>query len=316
MNLLSALFVLIIAFWNSPQGIFTQHVTNPKASVLDVAARQAFLKAASCPLLLAAKAALRSCLQLAPVPAPDGPMNIPHHYLSGSHGPVNPAEAIATKVYADFEERITAGMNQYVATGNLDEAKCALDQLDTWAKANALTDYDPNTNDNTQSWYQAEWTLASSGITMSVLVNEPSLDADKVDRVKQWLKSAAHKLLSFEKPGKVGNNHYYFRALAATSIGIVVSDDELYQHGVRVYKAAIGEIDQNGAFPLEMARHERATHYQVGPFPLFSGFLDLTPLIYLGLRSGAAHNHSGVRHPTRRRPLLLLGERPHLAGRH
>jgi len=165
-------------------------------------------------------------------------------------------------MYGKFEQRITAGMNQYVATGSHAEAQCALDQLDTWAKGNALTDYDPHDKDNTQSWYQAEWTLCAAGVTMSVLVNDAELDVAEQKRVAQWLDGAAHKLISYEKPGELGNNHHYWRALAATSIGIVGSDDALFQYGVSVFKQAIGQLDKNGAFPLEMDRHERSIHYQ------------------------------------------------------
>lgn len=101
-------------------------------------------------------------------------MDIPHHYLSGSNGPVNPAEAVATRPYAMFEGRITAGMNPYVATGSHSESACALAQLDAWAHAHALLDYDRE--ESSQAWYQVEWTLSSAGITESVLVNDTTLD--------------------------------------------------------------------------------------------------------------------------------------------
>jgi poly(beta-D-mannuronate) lyase len=242
--------------------LFAQHVTARKASVVDVPARIATLKSTSDPLLRSAIKGLSSCRDLPSVPAPVGPMVIPHHYLSGSHGPTNPAERQATRVYEAFEHRITAGMNQYLATGSHAEAQCSLDQLDTWAKANALTAYDAHDKDNTQSWYQAEWTLSSAGVTMSVLVNDPDLPLDEQKRVALWLDVAARRLIAFEKPGEEGNNHHYWRALAAISIGIVATDDKLFQFGINTYKQAIGQIDANGAFPLEMARHERAIHYQ------------------------------------------------------
>jgi len=257
-SLAAAIFAISCIVSNSE----AQHVSAHKASVLDLPARQAYLQATTSPLLLSAVKSLHSCLKLEPVTAPVGYMRIPHHYLSGSHGPTNPAEAAATVMYGKFEQRITAGMNQYVATGSHAEAQCALDQLDTWAKANALTDYDPHDKDNTQSWYQAEWTLCAAGVTMSVLVNDAALDIAEQKHVAQWLDGAAHKLISYEKPGELGNNHHYWRALAAISIGVVGSDDALFQYGVSVFKQAIGQLDKNGAFPLEMDRHERATHYQ------------------------------------------------------
>lgn len=240
--------------------LFAQHVSNPGASILDVPARQAFLKQSTAPLLRDAIAHLGSCTATPLVAAPTGPIEIPHHYMHGSNGPTNPAEAEATRAYSAFEQRITAGMNQFVATGNHAEAACALQQLDAWAQANALTNYDPKAW--SQSWYQAEWTLCSAGVTASVLKQDTTLDPAQQARVAAWLRSAAHTLISYEKPGELGNNHHYWRALAATSIGVLSSDDALFRFGADTFNQAVAQLDANGAFPLEMARHENAIHYQ------------------------------------------------------
>jgi len=240
--------------------LHAQHVSNPRASLIDVPERQKALANTTNPILLDAKAKLPSCLKLAPVPAPPTPIDIPRHYLNGSHGPVNPAEAVATRVYSQFENRITAGMNQYVSTGSEEEAQCALAQLDAWAQAKALLDYDPK--ESSQAWYQVEWTLSSAGVTDSVLAADNKLDRAKQKRVSAWLNTATHKLIAFEKPTENLNNHHYWRALAAISVGVLSSDDQLFQWGITAYKGAIDELDKNGAFPREMARNERASHYQ------------------------------------------------------
>ena len=248
---------LAVAFTLSALG---QHVADPRASVVDVRSRQATLRSTTDPLLSAAIQGLRSCVATPFVAAPVGRMNIPHHYLSGSNGPINPAEAVATHVYQMFEKRITAGMNRYLATGSQAESACVLAQLDGWAQAHALLDYDRQ--ESTQAWYQVEWTLSSAGITASVLVNDSTLDPIQKKRVIAWLDDVAHKDLSFEKPGDTNNNHHYWRALAATAVGVTASDNALFSFGIKTYQEAIAEIDANGAFPKEMARHENATHYQ------------------------------------------------------
>ena len=237
-----------------------QNVTASHASFIDVPARQAALVSTKDPLLLNAIHHLHSCVSTPPVPAPASPIDIPHHYLSGSSGPTNPAEAAATRVYADFEQRITSGMNQYLATGSQVEAACALAQLDTWAQTKALLDYDPKVS--SQAWYQVEWTLSSAGTTNSVLVNDATLDPAQQQRVTAWLDTAARNLISFEKPGESGNNHHYWRALAAISIGVTASDNKLFRFGIDTFKQAVDDIDSNGAFPREMARRENATRYQ------------------------------------------------------
>ena len=237
-----------------------QKISNPSASVLDAPARQGFLKTTTDARLRNAVAHLGSCTATPLVPAPAGEIQIPHHYMHGSNGPINPAEGEATRVYAAFEHRITSGMNQWVATGNQAEAQCALAQLDTWAQAKALTNYDPKAY--SQSWFQAEWSLSSAGVTDSVLKQDTALDAAQQERVAKWLRNAAHQLISYEKPGELGNNHHYWRALAAISIGVASNDNDLFRFGVNTFKEAVGQEDSNGAFPLEMARHENAIHYQ------------------------------------------------------
>jgi poly(beta-D-mannuronate) lyase len=253
-------FVVLVVTLTFARGLVGQHVSAPHASVVDVGARQAALKSTADPRLKAAMASLHTCVGTPLVPAPVGHINVPHHYLSGSHGPVNPAEAPVTRPYGLFEGRITAGMNQYLATGSGAEAACALDQMDAWAQGKALLDYDAK--ESTQAWFQVGWTLCAAGITDSVLVNDAGLDAEKQRRVTAWLDGAAHKLISFEKPGQPGNNLHYWRALAATAVGVTASDDKLFRFGVDTYKEAIGELDEQGALPREMERHERATHYQ------------------------------------------------------
>src|ERR1700761_1869172 len=79
-----------------------QKISNPAASIVDVPARQAFLKSTDDSLIRDAIAHLGSCTAMPLVPPPTGPMEIPHHYMHGSNGPINPAEAEATRTYGEF----------------------------------------------------------------------------------------------------------------------------------------------------------------------------------------------------------------------
>lgn len=237
-----------------------QKVSNPKASYIDVQQRHGQLAQTTDARTKSALASLNSCIALPAVQPPTGRMIIPPHYLNGSHGPTNPAEAAATRPYNNFERRVTAGMNQWLVTFNKAEAQCAQQQIDLWAQAGALLDYDPK--ESSQAWYQVEWTLSSAAIAESVLVNEPSLDPAQVKRDITWLNKVAHRIIDFDKAGKQTNNHHYWRGLAAVSTGVISSDDDLFKWGIAVFKQGIDELDERGALPQEMARHERAIHYQ------------------------------------------------------
>jgi hypothetical protein len=240
--------------------LHAQHISDPKASYIDVQQRHEQLAHNNDPRTAKAIASLASCTNLPMVQPPTGRMIIPHHYLNGSHGPTNPAEAAATKVYNGFERRVTAGMNQWLVTSSKDEAQCAQQQIDTWAQAGALLNYD--SKESSQAWYQVEWTLSSIAISESVLVNESSLDPVQVKRDIQWMNKVAHRTVDFDKAGKQTNNHHYWRGLAAVATGVISSDNGLFDWGIGVYKQGINELDQRGALPQEMARHERAIHYQ------------------------------------------------------
>jgi poly(beta-D-mannuronate) lyase len=237
-----------------------EQVSNPKASYIDVAARHAQLAANKDPRTATAIASLKSCIRLADVQPPTGRIIIPQRYLSGGHGPINPEEEKVTNLYHHFEERVTAGMNQWLVTSNKAEAQCAQQQIDSWARAATLLDYDPK--ESSQAWFQIEWTISAVAISESVLVNEPSLDPALVSRDIAWMNKVAHHTVDFDKAGTQTNNHHYWRGLAAVAVGVISSDNDLFTWGVNVYKQGINEIDARGAFPQEMARHERAIHYQ------------------------------------------------------
>jgi poly(beta-D-mannuronate) lyase len=252
--------VLLIALLVGVCQCRSQNVENPHASVVDVAVCQAKLLSTTDPLLLEATTGLPSSESIPFAPPPQGRMIIPKRYLSGSSGPINPDEGPATRPYRAFEERITAGAAQFLATGSHKESASALDQIDAWAKAGALLDY--SRDESQQAWFQVEWTLCSAAITESVLVNDPTLDPAKQREIASWLVAVCRRDLSFERIGDAGNNHLYWRALGAMAVGVTASQTDLFRHAILVYKGAIDEVDANGAFPKEMARHEYAIHYQ------------------------------------------------------
>jgi len=235
-------------------------VRDAHASFLDVGARQMELRNATSPRLKRAIEHLDSCVALPVIQPPQGRMVIPRHYLTGSAGPINPAEHEATVPYNAFERRITAGMNRFVATGDQKEADCAQQQIHMWAQANELLDYDPK--ESSQAWYQVEWTLSSTAVTESVLVNDAALDSTVLQQDKAWLNHVAHHMIDFEATHPAHNNHHAWRALGAVATGVVTKDDSLFQWGIDVYREEVDQIDARGAFPLEMQRKENSIHYQ------------------------------------------------------
>jgi poly(beta-D-mannuronate) lyase len=238
-------------------------VTSPSASFLDVSARRAEVAHATTPRVVEALSWKTGCANSDQPEPPAGRMIIPHHYLSGSNGPINPAENIATAPYRKLNDTVSNGASRYVATGDPAEAQCVANLLARWVAANALLDY--SYQESSQAWYQVEWTLSSISLSWSVVQTDANIPAAQRAAILGWMHKVTEYMLDQDPhPGDSTreNNHAYWRALCATSVGILTSDDKLYRRGLAQYVRAIGQINPDGSFPLEMARHENALHYQ------------------------------------------------------
>ncbi len=228
---------------------------DPDASFVDLAARRADLDVA----------AVRAALASAPVcavdaaPPPTGRMGLPHYYLNGTHGAVDPRYADAEAPYAAMWLAVSGGASRYAAFAEPAEAACVLAVLGRWADAEALLDY--SGRESQQAWFMVEWAASAAGVALSVVRAEPSLPRDRLAHVIAWLARVAHKQIA--DPVEVGccNNHAAWRGLMATAIGVVARDDRLFRYGVVQYRAEISRLTADGWWPLEMWRKDRALHY-------------------------------------------------------
>ncbi|HUB17102.1 MAG TPA: alginate lyase family protein [Acidobacteriaceae bacterium] len=262
---LCSVFVLAATFtsFGEKNPVQDARIVNPSASFLDVAARRAALATATNPRVLLALKSGHGCTNAEQPDPPVGRMVIPHHYLSGSNGPINPEEARATVPYQKLEEAVTDGAGRYVVTGDSAEAACVASLLMRWAAARALLHY--SYRESSQAWYQVEWTLSSVSLGWSVVESDPAISADQRREILQWMHDVTEYMFEQDphpdEPERE-NNHAYWRALCAASVGIMTDDNKLYRRALEQYVRAIGQMNSDGSLPLEMKRHENALHYQ------------------------------------------------------
>jgi poly(beta-D-mannuronate) lyase len=110
-----------------------------------------------------------------------------------------------------------------------------------------------------------EWTLSSVSLAWSVVETDPAIPTAQRTTILKWMHKVTEYMFEQDPhPDDTGreNNHAYWRALCATSVGILTSDEKLYRRGLAQYVRAIGQMNADGSLPLEMARHENALHYQ------------------------------------------------------
>jgi poly(beta-D-mannuronate) lyase len=254
------------------------HIVDPSASFIDVTARRAELASASDPRVLLALKHQHGCAASEQPDPPTGRMIIPHHYLTGSSGPINPLEAPATVPYQRLQQAVTDGASRYVATGDHAEATCVASLLARWAAAKTLLDY--SYRESSQAWYQVEWTLSSISLAYSIVQSDPAIPADQRKQILHWMHDVTVYMFDQDphpEDHARENNHAYWRALCGASVGILTNDNKLYRAALDQFARAIGQMNSDGSLPLEMARHENALHYQS---------FALTPLVMIAELAG------------------------------
>jgi poly(beta-D-mannuronate) lyase len=268
-------------------------VTNPDASFMDVSARRNELKGTASPRILAALKELKPC-DAGGAPPPHGKMFIPDRYLSGGHGTTNVKEHDASQPYYAVQNEAAHGANSYLVTGDPAQARCVLDVIDSWAQARALLDYNAS-DDPTPTFAEVGWTTASLALAYSVVEEDPSLDSHKKTESVKWLREVARRMKDGYHRGDAPankNNLSYWRGLAATAVGVISSDDELFKWGLAQYYRAIGQLDDVGAWPLEMARVELAVHYQSFALEPLVMIAELASRQGIDLYTFSSHGHA------------------------
>ncbi len=149
-----------------------------------------------------------------------------------------------------------------------------LDALTAWANGGALLTYAVGRLDSpalvaryrsNEAWNEVAFTTASIALSFSVVRSEPTLNQAKRARVVAWLDKVASKLIDEKMPfGRPAdeNGMRTWRGLAAAATGVVSADDKLFRWGLSQYRNAIDQLDDDGAWPLEMDRGPAALHGQ------------------------------------------------------
>lgn len=236
-------------------------VTDPTAGFFDVASRRAELAATRDHLLLREVAdvkALTPCATAEQIPVMDGSKPIPAFYedRDGWKAAITP--------YQDFETTVSQLAAQDLVAPGSDAALCLLKLLKRWADGNALKKIDAKLT-GLQTWFQVESTLFAAALSYSVVREDITGHTAEMRKVEAWLAAVARRHLATKgaRDGTCCNNHFYRRALYAATIGVLISDDELFRIGISAIYSALSEADAAGALPLEMKRQQYAAKYQV-----------------------------------------------------
>ncbi|PRY72781.1 alginate lyase family protein [Halomonas ventosae] len=235
-------------------------VTAPDAGYFDVAARMEELADTDNAILLQEIDDLSqgpSCQQLMEYEPITTHLRVPGYYPSPE------AWELASEPLFQFEDNVSMLAGSFVASGDDYYAECLVRFLDHWAQQEALTDFYYDSLEP-QAWFATESMIFAAAMAYANV--RPFVEGmeEERERVEAWLNGLAHQHADI--PGGEGNsccnNHFYRRALYASMVGVLTEDDELFRFGVSAIHAALNDMTQEGAFPLEVSRGRRAIHYQ------------------------------------------------------
>lgn len=220
----------------------------------EVTERRRLLRITHDKTLLAAVRPPRRCDSEAAPQAP-GFLTVPPFYGDRT------AYAAATVSLRKFQTLLSDMAEFYFVTQDGSYARCVAQVLESWANKDALLYFERSSG--RQAWYDAVWTTVSAGFAYSIVRNDPGLQAKSRQIIDDWLNKVTKKHLSISGgPRDCCNNHSYWRGLEAAIVGVVTNDRAMFSAAVETYRHALASIDKNGGLPLEMARGERAIHYQ------------------------------------------------------
>ncbi|MCB1970829.1 MAG: alginate lyase family protein [Geminicoccaceae bacterium] len=235
-------------------------VTDPDRSYFDVDARRRLLAETRSPVLHEAIEQVTKdapgCKTVEQIPIIDFKLRMPAYYSNHDEW----REAI--KPLFAYEDAISALAAASLAIDESYYGHCLIEVLARWADADALSQFHYNSDDR-QAWYNIEDMMFTTALAYSVVRGRlPDVESQE-RKIDAWLNRISRNHISIEGGSQsCCNNHFYRRALHATMIGILTSDDDLFRFGVSAIYSAVSELTADGTLPREFRRGKLAVHYQ------------------------------------------------------
>lgn len=176
----------------------------------------------------------------------------------------------AERAYRDATKNVTATQRlvsklvaRYARTGDRRVAQCAIQVLNAWADAGALTSTQTNhTGKAVRKWALASF--SSSWLQLKFAQTRPlNDDPQRAAQVERWLSQLGTLTLSDWEglPLSRVNNHSYWAAWALIATAVVTGRDDLFTRSLTVFHTALRQVDARGFLPNELKRRQRALAY-------------------------------------------------------
>ncbi len=181
------------------------------------------------------------------------------------------------KDITDMERGATKLITQYMRSGNKGDLDCAMNWLDSWAKAGALESTDFNhTGKSMRKW--ALGSLSSSYMRLKFSSSRPlAAYSEQSKEIENWFSTLGSQVVRdwSDLPLKMINNHSYWAAWSVMSTAVVTNRRDLFDWSVQEFKVAANQVDNDGYLPNELKRRQRALsyhNYSLPPLTMIAAF--------------------------------------------
>lgn len=188
----------------------------------------------------------------------------------------------------------TNAADAWLSKGSRAAAACVYSLLDAAAKADAWDGKMPDNN----GVYMQNWMLSGTGAAYLKVRDSHVGTAAQDAEIQRWFRLVAARVREYFDGhfGRVGsdawNNHIYWAGLSLATEGIADNDMDSFVWGMLTYRMGIVAIQPDGSLDAEMARGQRALHYQLyalGPLVMLAELGEANGIAMYAMQNGAIH---------------------------
>lgn len=220
--------------------------------------------------------------------------NSPYRKDDPTHSIIDP-EADArnkalTRPFYDVQRVNVKAADAFRTTGSRAAADCAIAQIATMARENAMGGSVPGG----QPVYVQGWIAGSSAVAWMKVRQLATPQDNKI--VSEWLHRLGANVRAYYDPRAAksdgSNNHSYWAGFTLAAIGIVDGNRDDFNWGLKYYDRGVAAIREDGSLDREMDRASRALHYHLyalAPMVMLAEFGEDNGIAMYAKSNGAIH---------------------------
>lgn len=220
--------------------------------------------------------------------------NSPYRKDDPTHSIIDP-EADArnkalTRPFYDVQRVNVRAADAFRTTGSRAAAECAIAQITTMARENAMG----GNVGNGQPVYVQGWIAGSSAVAW-MKVRQLASPADN-KLVSAWLHHLGQNVRAYYDPrpdkSDGSNNHSYWAGFTLAAIGIADDNRDDFTWGLKYYDRGVAAIRKDGSLDREKDRASRALHYHLyalAPLAMLAEFGEDNGVAMYAKSGGALH---------------------------